>query len=249
MTMTGPSAGPYSLLAALLFGLNAPASAAGLSSPVDGTNWAGVYVGGQLGGGWSDTDWRYQNLNWFNTSGAVLVGTDFDIDGSGVLGGGQVGYNHQSGNWVFGVEGSLAGAGVDGSRPSPFFPALDRYRTDIDWLATVTGRAGYSQGRWLVYAKGGWAGADVELDLFDVVTPLHARSNTWANGWTVGGGGEYAFGNFSLSVEYGYVDLDTDRWTVRCPACPSGVGGGVPIVDGDVTIQSVTARLNYRFNK
>jgi hypothetical protein len=25
------------------------------------------------------------------------------------------------------------------------------------------------------------------------------------------------------------------------------VGGGVPVVDGDLNVQSVTARLNYRF--
>jgi len=25
------------------------------------------------------------------------------------------------------------------------------------------------------------------------------------------------------------------------------VGGGVPVVDGDIKVQSLTARLNYRF--
>ena len=97
----------------------------------------------------------------------------------------------------------MAGTDLSDSRPSPFFPASDRYSSDISWLATVTGRLGYARDRWLVYAKGGWAGADVELTLFDRFTPVRASSATWANGWTVGGGAEYALGeSLSLAVEY-----------------------------------------------
>lgn len=226
-----------------------PGSAAELlPSAVTAAQWGGVYIGGQLGGAWSHTDWHYDNHNWFNTIGPTLVGTNFDLDASGVLGGGQAGFNYQSGAWVFGVEGSAAGADLDASRRSPFFPASDTYSTKISWLTTVTGRVGYAQDRWLAYAKAGWAGADIELTLFDHDTPVRAQSSTWANGWTVGGGAEYALAKgFSVAVEYDYADLDTDRWTVRCPTCPGGVGGGVPIVDGDITVQSVTARLNYRF--
>lgn len=144
------------------------ASAAGLSPPAEvATNWSSFYVGSQIGGAWSDTGWHYDNRNWFNTSGPDLVGTNFGIDASGVLGGGQLGFNYQIGSWLLGVEGSLAGSGVDGSHPSPFFPALDRYSIEIDLLANVTGRVGYARDRWLIYAKAGWAGADVELDLFE----------------------------------------------------------------------------------
>jgi outer membrane immunogenic protein len=144
----------------------------------------------------------------------------------------------------------VAGTDFDESRRSPFFPTLDVYSAEIDWLTTVAGRVGYAQGRWLGYAKAGWAGADVELTFADIVTPLTASSSTWADGWTVGGGLEYGLARgFSLGVEYNYVDLDTGSFTVRCPACPGGVGGGVHVVDGDVTVQSVTGRLNYRFGK
>jgi hypothetical protein len=43
------------------------------------------------------------------------------------------------------------------------------------------------------------------------------------------------------------AELNKDGWRISCPTCPSGVGGGVPVVDGDLKVQSVTARLNYRF--
>jgi opacity protein-like surface antigen len=78
---------------------------------------------------------------------------------------------------------------------------------------------------------------------------VRARSGEWADGWTVGGGAEYAFGqHVSFGVEYDYADLGTGRETTRCN-CPSGVGGGTPIVDADIAIQSVTARLNCRFGR
>jgi outer membrane immunogenic protein len=241
--------GALGSISATLLMLTSPASAAGLSSPEDAvTDWSGFYVGAQLGGAWTDSDWNYDNPNWFNTSGADLLFTRFGFDGSGVLGGGQAGFNYQTGVWVLGVEGSVAGADLEDSRLSPAFPESDRYSLTIDLLTTVTARLGYAQDRWLLYAKAGWAGAELDLTLLDHVTPVRAHANYWADGWTVGGGAEYAFGQrLSFAIEYDYADLDTGRHSTRCN-CPSGLGGGTPIVDGDVAVQSVTARLNYRFS-
>ena len=132
------------------------------------------------------------------------MGTNFDVEASGIIGEGQAGFNYQTGPWVIGVEGSVAGSDLDGTIRSPFFPTSDSYSADVDFLTTVTGRIGYAQGKWLAYAKGGWAGADVQLTLFDHGTPVRANSSDFANGWTVGGG-EYAIGrNVSLGVEYDY---------------------------------------------
>jgi hypothetical protein len=55
----------------------------------------------------------------------------------------------------------VAGSDLDSTIRSPFFPTSDSYSADVDFLTTVTGRIGYAQGKWLAYAKGGWAGADV----------------------------------------------------------------------------------------
>jgi outer membrane immunogenic protein len=103
-------------------GLAVPASGAGLSSPDAVTNWGSFYAGAQLGGAWSDSDWHYHNPNWFNTSGADLLFTRFGFDGSGVLGGGQLGFNHQFGDFVVGLEASAAGTDLDASRKNPAFP-------------------------------------------------------------------------------------------------------------------------------
>jgi outer membrane immunogenic protein len=221
---------------------------AGSALPSVAMQWSGLYVGGDIGGAWSDSDWRYDNPNYFNTLGSTLLGTKFGFNSAGVLGGGHIGYNLQSGAWVFGVEGSVDGADLDDTRSSPFFPTLDRYTVKTDLLTSVTGRAGFASGRWLIYGKAGWAGADVSLDLLDTVLGVHASGSRWVNGWTAGGGIGYALNRqLSLGLEYDFTDLATDNWTVHCPACGTGVGLGTPVVNGDITVQAVTARLDYRF--
>jgi outer membrane immunogenic protein len=85
--------------------------------PVEVWNWTGFYIGGNVGYSWgrSDTDVSYFNP----VSGALItppagsiVSSKFDMNG--VIGGGQIGYNWQSGNWVFGIEADFQGSGQDG---------------------------------------------------------------------------------------------------------------------------------------
>jgi outer membrane immunogenic protein len=241
--------------AAILFLLAAPASTGAASAdplpsaPLD-AQWGGFYAGGELGGAWSTFDWTYTNPNFFNTLGATLLGSDFSQSASGVIGGAFAGYNYQTGPWVLGVELSAAGSSLERQQPSPFFPAIDTYTSKIIWLATATGRVGYAWDRWLVFAKGGWAGADVELTLDDNLLGVSADSKTWANGWTLGAGAEYMLREgISLGVVYDYVDLSIDGKSITCPACGTGVGFGTPIVNGDIRVQSVMARLSFRLGR
>jgi len=67
--------------------------------------------------------------------------------GSGVIGGGQLGYNFQYNRLVFGIEGSLSAADFDRSFASPYFPATDVWSSRLTWLTTVTGRVGYGFGK------------------------------------------------------------------------------------------------------
>ena len=63
---------------------------------------------------------------------ALIWSARFNIDTSGILGGGQAGFNYQTGSWVIGIEGSVAGANLDSSRRSAFFPASDTYTAGVD---------------------------------------------------------------------------------------------------------------------
>jgi hypothetical protein len=64
------------------------------------TDWTGLYIGGQLGGTWSDVDWTQTNANYFNTLGPAVVGSDSGFSPSGAIGGIVGGYNYQAGHWA-----------------------------------------------------------------------------------------------------------------------------------------------------
>jgi outer membrane immunogenic protein len=211
-------------------------------------DWSGLYLGGQLGGGWSNVDWTQLNANYFDTLGPTVVGTNSDTKDSGILGGVFGGYNHQVGDWVFGLElaATATGADVQGAQASPFFPAIDTFRTQIDWLGTLAGRVGYAWDRWLVYGRGGWAGGDVTLTLNDQGALVRASKDTWVNGWTLGAGVEYRLWRcVALGLAYDYVELNLDGETVTCPRCGTGAGFGTPIIDSDIRLQSVMARVSF----
>jgi outer membrane immunogenic protein len=168
--------------------------------------WTGFYVGVNAGYGWSNDDFDAIDL------------ADEDDDG-GFVGGAQVGYNYQIGSFVVGLEGDIQYADFGGSFTFADGPDAD-LDDDVfdrgDWFGTVRARAGVAFDRALVYATGGFAFADD------------------ANGWTVGGGVEYAFtNNLSAKVEGLYVNLDH--------------GDDFAGFDGETDFGVIRAGLNFRF--
>ena len=86
-------------------------------------NWSGLYIGGHLGGGWSD--------KCFNqVSPVVAFGHTAATTAPVGLGGGQVGYNLQRANWLFGVEASASGLNISGNHRPPLGSIND------NWLKT-----------------------------------------------------------------------------------------------------------------
>lgn len=123
------------------------------------------------------------------------------------------------------------------------FPTLDTASAQLNWLTSIAGRVGYAWERWLAYAKGGWAGGEVRLTLWDQSAGIYAAEDQWANGWTVGGGLEYRATDWlSVGLVYDYADLSIDNKSITCMAC-AGAGAATPIVDGDVRVQSLMARI------
>jgi outer membrane immunogenic protein len=167
-----------------------PAKAADLSrggsyvtpAPVGGFNWSGAYVGVNFGHQW----------------GTV---TNFPASPAGLAGGGQVGYNWQTGQFVFGVETDLQATGADDT-----FAA---YKFSNPWFGTARGRAGYAMNNILLYATAGLAygGGKIEIaGLTDSRTHI---------GWTAGAGIEVGFTpNWSARAEYLYVDLNETSYVL-----------------------------------
>ena len=128
-------------------------------------NWSGCYIGLNAGGGWARTEFT----NTVNTTafGHLDPGEGFTYDNSGFVGGGQIGCNYQVNQWVFGVEGSFDGTSIKGDANNPAILNDDIFTTKINSLATVTGRVGYAWNNVLLYAKGGYAGANVQFSVSD----------------------------------------------------------------------------------
>jgi outer membrane immunogenic protein len=226
-----------SAVAAITSGLNPlSARADGYSrpvnvySPVPLIGWTGFYLGGHLGGGWSDVNWA--NVN--------LTGERVNNDASNFVGGAQLGYNKQFGSVVLGVEGTLSGASIGDDFRSGKVPAAT-YSTGVTSISTLTGRVGFAANQWLVYGKAGWAGAQVEVSGRNAALGDRFAFDDWRSGWTVGAGIDYKVArNISLGLEYSFIDLGSAHYHSR-----TALGFPLNIVDHDVQVQSLTARLNF----
>jgi outer membrane immunogenic protein len=203
--------------AAMVLGATQMASAADLAPsytkapvPVEVWNWTGFYIGGHVGAGWGTTE---SSLDSIAAGGAAIpVGLALTQNSpSGFLGGGQIGYNFQSGWAVFGVQADIAGLDVKGTTPCLVVLSCT---SDTNWLATVSGRVGaVVADKTLVYVKGGAAWLN-STNSFTVPAGLGlgaigGSADSTSLGWLLGFGAEYAFTrNWSAFIEYDYMDFE-----------------------------------------
>ena len=183
-------------------------------------SWTGFYVGVNGGYMWGSSQW----------SGS---GGTFEVAPKGFLGGGTLGFNIQTGGWVWGIEGDIDYVNADGTAPNIAFCASCTFNST--WLGTLRGRVGYAVDRWLPYLTAGGAYGNMEME-----TGKGSVTKTKA-GWTAGAGIEYAFRpGWSAKLEYLYVDLGSATCgTANCL---------LPFDETvDVKANIVRAGLNYRF--
>src|SRR5437588_7334001 len=126
-------------------------------APLPECNWTGFYIGLNVGGQFGRSENKDLDDYWFTDK-------PWGYDQSGVVAGGQVGYNFQW-NWlVLGVEADGGYMNLEGSGVSKFdrsFESSDtRGKTDSDFYTTIRGRLGFAFGHWLFYATGGGIGGN-----------------------------------------------------------------------------------------
>ena len=124
----------------------APAAGGYKDTPNIGVTWTGFYFGANGGYGWSNKE--------------------DPIKPDGGFGGGQIGYNIQQGNIVFGVESDFEGADItkDG------IVSGRNVTAKMDWFGTVRGRLGYAYDRALIYGTGGFAYGEIDNTGYDKKT-------------------------------------------------------------------------------
>ena len=203
-------------------------------------NWSGFYIGGHAGWAWANSDWTFQNTNFF---GPVGRQAGFRTDGG--LAGAQVGFNYQTGNFLVGIEGTWSYSRLDRTIVSPVFALTDQWRTEIKSLYTVAARLGAIWDRSLWYVKGGWAGGCVNLS----ATSTFGGATLWnpgcdRSGWVIGAGIEYMLApNWIFGLEYNYIDLGSKTYTAN----NTGASTSLTSINDSTKLQTVIARLSYLF--
>jgi outer membrane immunogenic protein len=279
-----------------LAGWMSPALAADMVLPVKAPvmapvvyNWTGFYAGVNVGYSWGRDPYdiagattnRTRIFRAFGLPAETLIsdvtaaGPGFLAAGTanidGFVGGGQIGYNWQTGAWVWGLETDIQWTGQKGSTqfcltigcPLGSFVADADYK--LRWFGTLRARAGVLvDPRVLLYVTGGLAYGEVQADYASGILgfPLGLVStSTVKAGWTIGGGIEGALSNnWTVKAEYLYVDLGTissaalgGLATTIFPNVPQG--GFTTVVDTTFAGTASTrlrdnifrVGLNYRF--
>ncbi|MGA8498575.1 MAG: outer membrane beta-barrel protein [Xanthobacteraceae bacterium] len=201
-----------------------------LPPPVD--VWGGWYAGLNVGGSFG----RAQDTM---NSGVPLPVASTSSKLDGVIGGGQVGYNWHSGNWLLGLEADIQGSSEHGTVTTnipascgfgctlagtlaPTITLSDQEK--LVWFGTVRARAGIlATSTWLLYAAGGLAYGGIHSnEIVTTVVPVPAgfgaigattataNFNTIRAGYAAGGGVEgVVSGNWTVKLEYLFMDFGT----------------------------------------
>lgn len=214
-------------LAAMLAG---PAMAADMRvapppPPVVYYDWSGAYVGGNIGGVWHDVNRFYPNL------GQLGFPANFQTSDSNAIFGFHAGAQWQWGAWVLGVEAALSGCTSEcrsfAVLPNPPFngagapPNTLTAEHKMTSLFTLGPRLGYAWDRWMIFATGGWASAELKGGYLTTTTglvfnPAFSGASRNSNGWYAGGGFDYMVHkgplvDVILGVEYQHFDVRPQR--------------------------------------
>jgi outer membrane immunogenic protein len=183
-------------------------------------DWTGFYIGANAGVGLGRN--RVQ-------SDFIIAGAPYSFYSSpqGGFGGGQIGYNWQTGSVlgpvVFGVEADIQGGGLRDDR-TDFNDVVARttFSQKLDWFGTARGRIGIANGPVLSYVTAGYAFGNVKTNATQTVLGIPATfsSDRTQGGWVVGSGVEASLGgNWTGKIEYLYLNLGnkTDASTLFHP--------------------------------
>lgn len=202
-------------------------------------SWTGPYLGLNIGGAWNNA--RFIDRGGPGGQFAFPVGSNDPFwapSQAGFTFGGQAGYNWQSGNIVYGIEGDVNWVGNNASATlAGFGPILAS--TKLDWMATARGRLGYAFSKFLVYGTGGVAFAHF-ADAYGFVGNEFSNSVT-RTGWTAGGGIEYMVSrNWTVRAEALFADFGSYDQTIF-------IFGGNYTSTFKHTVTTARAALNWKW--
>ena len=197
------------------FAADLPSVKAPIIEPPPPFSWTGLYGGVNIGYGFGNGDRDYGTGSTGFPQFLGIPAWTISNDMSGVLGGGQVGYNHQFNSWlVVGIEadaqatdvhsqGVGIGPAAGGAQGGLADFAYATQNKSVDWFGTLRGRVGVTFPTWptlMIYGTGGFAYGGVvhSVNASDLVPSAGAmiigtggNYDSTRTGWTAGGGVEW----------------------------------------------------------
>jgi len=223
------------------FGADLPtySKAPSIAAPV--YDWTGAYIGVFGGGG-------YGNHNVNDALGTNTPFADYtaNYSSSGGVAGGELGYNWQSGSYVFGIEGDLFWSGIKGNDAAAVaagnFAITSVDQDNLRWGGTLRARTGFTIDRWLMFFTGGYAFGSIAHTNTDPVFGVD-KFTVQANGLTGGAGFAYALTNNLIGkFEYRYYNFNG----YNRPGNPLTPNGQLPYTT-ESTYSVVTIGLDFKF--
>jgi outer membrane immunogenic protein len=209
-----------------------PAAVAPVYAPPPQYFWTGCYVGGNIGGAWSNVDF------------SGISGVNFSASNGGVAGGGQIGCDYQWNAWVVGIRNMLDATSLSSNTNFSTVPFTGTVDSRTRWFDTLTARGGYLvQPRVLLYAQGGAAWTNSNITFLTGSGAQLGETSNDRTGWTVGAGVEWMFApQWSVFAEYNFMGFGTQSATF------TGCNGTCVVnANAKADVQNVLAGVNYKF--
>jgi outer membrane immunogenic protein len=223
-------------------------------------SWTGCYLGGYVGGAWSNgvdfTDLGNANFPSYSggvASARIVPSHTYSVDDSGgsFIGGGTLGCNWQpvGSTFVLGLEGEFGYLSLKADTFDSRTLGFTQTSLDVlgsaklgNWYGMATARLGYAIDRLMLYVKGGAAFVRTQASVLDQCQAtgcgnwlISTSGSETATTWTIGGGLEWAFAqNWSVKGEYMFIGLSNHDFRTSGfatpPSGPPNVVAGGPFV-------------------
>lgn len=226
------------------------------------SDFAGWYVGANVGANWGDNNLRTRVTQ--GNGALVIPPADLNLinqtqgggsNKTGFTGGIEGGYNYMlNEHWLLGLETEFVSLNnnqrVTNNFVSTVGPATYQLnqRAKTHWMWSLRPRIGYVAGPWLFYGTGGLATGHIKssFDLADNRAPqniVSSEDSKTKTGWIAGVGAAYAFANnWSVKGEWLYADFGSISTTV---ASPQGFAGMT--TEAKVKTNILRIGVDYRF--
>jgi outer membrane immunogenic protein len=244
-----------------------PALAADLGRPIPKAppvvapvpSWYGFFIGVQAGYAWGNDPVEIVDATGLYT-GAIGASIPFSLapNPAGLVAGIRWGTNWQSGRWVYGLLSDFSYSDIRDEETVTLFGGPFGVRTTsveqrLKWFGTTRVRGGYLvTDNLLLYASGGLADGKAEVTFSSplVGAPCFVpgacpagKDSLTRFGWAAGAGLEYAWGPWSVSLDYIHYDLarfNTAFW--------DGLSASFIATSTDLSGDMIRGAINHRFN-